>query len=148
MPESQTGRSGIDTSTENDIVTVSIPAGAELDEDETESINAEFFNAVREPDVSAALTVLRNENALSGRVFERTGFAEGPVRTAIADRAGDSDIGPYEFTVRFHRDGFVVRVIQGDAGVLFTTDAMNVDAFEDAATAIRGLLADARRASE
>jgi len=73
--------------------------------------------------------------------FERTGFAEGPVRTMIAREGDGSVIGPYEFTVRFHEDGFVVRVIQGDAGVLLTADAMDVDAFEDAAVAIRGLLA-------
>lgn len=75
--------------------------------------------------------------------FERTGFAEGPVRTMIARAGGGSDIGPYEFTVRFHEDGFVVRVIQGDAGVLFTADSMDVTAFEDAASAIRGLLGGA-----
>jgi len=72
--------------------------------------------------------------------FERTGFAEGPVRTAIARRDGGSEIGPYEFTVRFHEDGFVVRVIHGDVGVLFTTDSMDVNGFEDAATAVTGLL--------
>jgi len=72
--------------------------------------------------------------------FERTGFAEGPVRTVVAGMEGGSDIGSYEFTVRFHGDGFVVRVIQGDAGVLFTTDDMDVAAFEDAASAIRRLL--------
>jgi hypothetical protein len=75
--------------------------------------------------------------------FERTGFAEGPVRTALASAAAGSDIGAYEFTVRVHGDGFVVRVIQGDAGVLFTTDDMDVAAFEDAAIAIRRLLTDA-----
>ena len=74
--------------------------------------------------------------------FERTGFAEGPVRTMLAHAGGGSDIGPYEFTVRFHEDGFVIRVIQGDAGVLFTADSMDVSAFEDAAVAIRGLLAE------
>ena len=75
--------------------------------------------------------------------FERTGFAEGPVRTALADAAGAPDIGAYEFTVRVHGDGFVVRVIQGDAGVLFTTDDMDVAAFEDSATVIRRLLGGA-----
>jgi hypothetical protein len=72
--------------------------------------------------------------------FERTGFAEGPVRTMIARREDGSDIGRYEFTVRFHEHGFVVRVIEGDAGVLLTTDGMDVGAFEDAASAVRGLL--------
>ena len=74
--------------------------------------------------------------------FERTGFAEGPVRTAIAHGGIGPDIGPYEFTVRFHEDGFVIRILQGDAGVLFTADNMNVNAFEDAASAISGLLAE------
>lgn len=74
--------------------------------------------------------------------FERTGFAEGPVRTMIASREDGSDIGRYEFTVRFHGNGFVVRIIEGDAGVLFTADDMAVRSFEDAAGTIRKLLAD------
>ncbi|MDS0476624.1 hypothetical protein [Natrinema sp. 1APR25-10V2] len=72
--------------------------------------------------------------------LERVGFAEVPVRTAIGHGDGESDIGEYEFTVRFHEDGFVVRVVQGDAGALLTTDSMDVNAFEDAATAVRRLL--------
>jgi len=74
--------------------------------------------------------------------FERTGFAERPVRSAIARMAGGSDIGPYEFTVRFHEDGFVIRILQGDGGVLFTADNMDANAFEDAVSAITGLLAE------
>jgi hypothetical protein len=77
--------------------------------------------------------------------FEAAGFAEAPVRTAISGTEGareGSDIGPYEFTVRFHRNGFVVRILEGDAGVILTTDGMNVTAFEDAAGSIRTLLAD------
>ena len=74
--------------------------------------------------------------------FERTGFAEGPVRTAIARRGGESGIGDYLFTIRFHRDGFVVRVIRSDAGVLFTADSMDVNAFEDAVSAVSKLLTE------
>lgn len=74
--------------------------------------------------------------------FEQTGFAEGPVRTMLAQREGGSDIGPYEFTARFHEDGFVVRIIRDDSGVLFTTDSMDVNAFEDAASALTGLLTE------
>jgi hypothetical protein len=72
--------------------------------------------------------------------FERTGFAETPVRTRLAQTEGKEGIGPYLFTVRFHGDGFVVRVLRGDAGVLFTTNSMDVSAFEDAASAIDSLL--------
>ncbi len=75
--------------------------------------------------------------------LERVGFAEVPVRTKVTDPTDGSGIGPYEFTVRFHDDGFVVRVLQGDAGTIMTTDGMDVNAFEDAATAVRRLLADA-----
>ncbi|MBZ6493454.1 DUF7522 family protein [Natrinema longum] len=75
--------------------------------------------------------------------LERVGFAESSVRTTITNQGTGSEIGPYEFTVRFHEDGFVVRVLQGDAGVLLTIDSMDVNAFEDAATAVRRLLSDA-----
>ena len=73
--------------------------------------------------------------------LETVGFAEGPVRDALADTE-PAPIGPYQFTVRFHRDGFVTRVIQGDAGVILTTDSMDVTAFEEAATSIRTLLTE------
>jgi hypothetical protein len=72
--------------------------------------------------------------------FERVGFAEAPVRTAISTDDDASGIGPYAFTVRFHEDGFVVRILGGDAGVVLTTDAMNVTAFEDVAGSIRALV--------
>jgi hypothetical protein len=75
--------------------------------------------------------------------FETAGFAEAPVRNAVAAAEPAVGVGPYEFTVRFHRDGFVVRLIEGDHGVLVTTESMNVGGFEEAATAIRRLLAGA-----
>jgi hypothetical protein len=74
--------------------------------------------------------------------IETVGFAEVPVRSAVSAAGERSSIGDYGFTVRFHDEGFVVRVLQDDAGVLFTTDGMDVNAFEDAATAVKGLLAD------
>jgi hypothetical protein len=72
--------------------------------------------------------------------LEQVGFAERPVRTTIANRDIGSDIGPYNFSVRFHENGFVVRVLQDDVGVLFTADSMDVSAFEEAISAIRGVL--------
>jgi hypothetical protein len=71
--------------------------------------------------------------------MEMVGFAERPLRDAIGETAL-SAIGPYEFTVRFHDDGFVARVIEGNSGVLMTTDSMEVNAFEEAATSVRALL--------
>lgn len=73
--------------------------------------------------------------------LEHVGFAERSARTVIAHREDGPDIGPYNFTVRFHDDGFVVRVLEGDAGVLFTVDSMDVSAFREAVSAIRGVLA-------
>ena len=74
--------------------------------------------------------------------IETVGFAEAPVRSAVSAGSEGSSIGEYGFTVRFHDDGFVVRVLSGDAGVLFTTDSMDVNAFTDAATAAGQLLAE------
>lgn len=74
--------------------------------------------------------------------LERVGFAERPVRNNIAHTGDGPDIGPYNFTVRFHDEGFVVRALAGDAGVLFTTDSMDVRAFREAVTAVRGVLED------
>jgi hypothetical protein len=74
--------------------------------------------------------------------FERTGFEERPERSAIAQGAARSDIGEYRFTVRFHADGFVVRVLGDGVGVLFTADAMDVGAFREAVSAVRQLLGE------
>lgn len=74
--------------------------------------------------------------------FERVGFAEAPARTGLADSEHRSTIGPYEFTVRFHDDGFVVRQIVDNVGVLLTADTMDVRDIEEAETAIRSLLSE------
>ena len=71
---------------------------------------------------------------------ERSGFAELPLRARHGRSRERSSIGEYQFTVRFHDDGFVVRILEGDAGVVLTTDNMDVRAFTEAATAIRRTL--------
>ena len=75
--------------------------------------------------------------------FERVGFAEAPVRSALSVPSATDSIGSYDFTVRVHGEGFVVRVLADDDGILLTTDDMDIDAFEDAAVAIRRFLNDA-----
>jgi hypothetical protein len=57
-----------------------------------------------------------------------------------APASADEPIGDYEFTIRVHGDGFVVRVLVGERGVLFTSDEIEIEAFDDAASAVRGLL--------
>lgn len=75
--------------------------------------------------------------------LERVGFDETPVRTSIGNGGHPNAIGSYAFTVRFHDDGFVARVIEGDVGVLLTTDELDVRAFEVAVTAVRRILREA-----
>ncbi|WP_340102208.1 DUF7522 family protein [Salinibaculum salinum] len=72
--------------------------------------------------------------------LEQVGFAERSARTEIAHSDDGRDIGPYNFTVRFHDLRFVVRVLEGDAGVLFTADSMDVSSFREAVSAIRGVI--------
>ena len=70
---------------------------------------------------------------------EIVGFAGASVRWA--NRGEDrSDIGQYGFTVRVHDDGYVLRVLDGDRGMLATTDSVDVDEFEETAVTIRTLL--------
>ena len=77
--------------------------------------------------------------------LERVGFAERPVRTRLARRASGSGsgsgsgIGAFGFTIRAHENGFVVRALEGDAGVLLTADTMDISAFGEAITAVRGV---------
>lgn len=71
--------------------------------------------------------------------LERVGFAERPVRTRLARRESGSEIGAYGFTIRAHENGFVVRALEGDAGVLLTADTMDISAFGEAITAVRGV---------
>ena len=71
--------------------------------------------------------------------LEKVGFAEVPVRSTLSGQAA-STIGPYELTVRFHENGFVVRTLEGDHGVLLTTENMNVTGFEEAVIIIKKLL--------
>lgn len=76
--------------------------------------------------------------------FEVAGFAEAPVRSAASAAEVPSTIGPYEFTVRFYKHGFVVRMLGDETGVILTTDNMDVNAFTDAGSAIRSLLGESR----
>jgi hypothetical protein len=75
--------------------------------------------------------------------LERVGFAERPVRARLARRASgsgsDSGIGAYGFTIRAHENGFVVRALEDDAGVLLTADTMDISTFGEAITAVRGV---------
>ena len=77
------------------------------------------------------------ENRKSPRVdLESAGFLKAPVRSALLATDGNAELEPYSVTIRVHGDGFVVRTLVGDVGVLLTTDSMDIAAFSDGATAI------------
>jgi hypothetical protein len=77
---------------------------------------------------------------------ERAGFDEARRYNEWAAEDGvEPHIGTYEFTLRVFSEGFVARVIEGDEGVIFTTDGIEMGAFEEFAVAVRRMLADRRR---
>jgi len=66
---------------------------------------------------------------------ERLGFRS---QTAYQD----SELGPYQFTIRVFERGYLTRVIVGDHGAFVTTDAMARDRFEELAAALQGVLGE------
>jgi len=53
---------------------------------------------------------------------------------------GNSELGPYECTIRVFEDGYLTRVIDGDHGAFVTTDSMDLDRFEELGVSLRGAL--------
>jgi hypothetical protein len=54
----------------------------------------------------------------------------------------DTDLGEYRFTIRVFEHGYLTRVIADDRGVWVTTDAMQIDRFEELASALAAVLRD------
>jgi len=52
----------------------------------------------------------------------------------------DSQLGDYLFTVRVFENGYLTRVIANDHGVWVTTDSMEMDRFEELASALAAIL--------
>ncbi|GAB7019221.1 DUF7522 family protein [Halostagnicola bangensis] len=71
------------------------------------------------------------------------GFAEHEAlgfRSQSAYR--NSELGAYEATIRMFENGYLTRVIAGDAGVWVTTDPLSIERFEELSTALRSVLED------
>jgi hypothetical protein len=64
---------------------------------------------------------------------ERLGF-----RSQSAYRK--TDLGDYQFTIRVFDEGYLTRVIDGEHGVWVTTDAMQIDRFEELGSALAAVL--------
>jgi len=52
----------------------------------------------------------------------------------------NTQLGDYLFTVRVFENGYLTRVIAGDHGVWVTTDSMEIDRFEELASALASVL--------
>jgi hypothetical protein len=76
---------------------------------------------------------------------ERLGFTSNETYAELAEEFELAGIGEYVSTVRIFTEGYVSRVIEGDHGVVVTTDAMDIVAFEELAISLRRLLAEAPR---
>lgn len=66
---------------------------------------------------------------------ERLGFRSQTTYTG-------TQLGEYQFTIRVFEHGFLTRVIVGDHGVWVTTDAMQIDRFEELATVLISVLGE------
>lgn len=54
----------------------------------------------------------------------------------------ETELGPYQFTMRVFDHGYLTRVIVGDHGAFVTTDAMEMDRFKELASAMQSVLAE------
>ncbi|MDJ1432634.1 hypothetical protein [Halostagnicola sp. A-GB9-2] len=69
------------------------------------------------------------------------GFAEHEAlgfRSQSAYR--NSQLGEYEATIRMFENGYLTRVIAGDAGIWVTTDPLSIERFEELSTALQSVL--------
>ena len=135
-------RTGIDLTTADELVSAARTGLGDTLRSIVHFTPAEFDVLYVRQDLSDASAEVHEAKSQLVAV-ERSGFAEKPLRTALGEGTLErASVGPYRFTVRFHDNGFVVRLIEGDSGVLLTADEMDVRAFEEAAVAIRGILAE------
>ncbi|MDB2236551.1 hypothetical protein PN419_04675 [Halorubrum ezzemoulense] len=69
------------------------------------------------------------------------GFAENERQGFHAQSMyADTQLGDYRFTVRVFENGYLTRVIANDHGVWATTDSMEIDRFEELASALAAIL--------
>lgn len=59
------------------------------------------------------------------------------------DAYQNTELGEFQFMIRVFESGFLTRVIVGERGVFVTTDQLTMNAFEELATAVHQVLADA-----
>jgi len=75
------------------------------------------------------------------RTADLVGFAENE-RQGFHSQSlyADTQLGDYRFTVRVFENGYLTRVIANDHGIWVTTDSMEMDRFEELASALASIL--------
>ena len=75
------------------------------------------------------------------RTADLVGFAESERHGFHAKSLyANTQLGDYRFTVRVFENGYLTRVIAAGHGVWVTTDSMEVDRFEELASALASIL--------
>ena len=75
------------------------------------------------------------------RTADLIGFAESERHGFHAQALyADTQLGEYRFTVRVFENGYLTRVIANGHGVWVTTDGMEMDRFEELASALSAIL--------
>jgi len=75
------------------------------------------------------------------RTADLVGFAENERQGFHAQSMyADTQLGDYRFTVRVFENGYLTRVIANGHGVWLTTDSMEIDRFEELASALATIL--------
>ncbi|EMA71554.1 DUF7522 family protein [Halorubrum distributum] len=75
------------------------------------------------------------------RTADLVGFAENERQGFHAQSMyADTQLGDYQFTVRVFENGYLTRVIANNHGVWVTTDSMEMDRFEELASALASIL--------
>jgi len=75
------------------------------------------------------------------RTADLVGFAESERHGFHAQSLyADTQLGDYQFTVRVFENGYLTRVIANGHGVWVTTDSMEMDRFEELASALASIL--------
>ena len=75
------------------------------------------------------------------RTADLIGFAESERHGFHAQALyADTQLGEYRFTVRVFENGYLTRVIANGHGIWVTTDSMEMDRFEELASALAAVL--------
>lgn len=75
------------------------------------------------------------------RTADLVGFAENERQGFHAQALyANTQLGDYQFTVRVFENGYLTRVIANDHGIWVTADSMDIDRFEELASALASIL--------